>query len=314
MEDLRTRLRLSAAADVMREFREENNGLVSEKLARLPDSKLEMMARISGITEEHTDIFVKQIRGEENSFTRKLNSFQNELKTGDIILVTGCSASSRRLVKAQKTIYPQARSSHVVVVHADFICIDAMPKDGVTCRTIIDVLSSVEEDWRVIRYKELDEKEEERILKSCTYYLNQPYKIFPSKKPAKKFSYCSELARKVFVESGVEKTGIPRGSIIKPCDFDRLADSNSNWLDVTKSVLPYIEFCEEYHDILRMLSHSFTTGLELNRKRYAQRAEAKRSIKRAVKKGLVSQEKGKEMLQVIRGVEANMNNRFWDYC
>ena len=51
---------------------------------------------------------------------------------GDVILMTGTSNSSKALAKSQKPFYLKARSSHVALVHADFICIDAMPGALVT--------------------------------------------------------------------------------------------------------------------------------------------------------------------------------------
>ena len=38
-------------------------------------------------------------------------------------------------------------------------------------------------------------------------------------------------------DSKIKNTGIPNNTIIKPCDFDKIADQNNQWLDITDSVM-----------------------------------------------------------------------------
>lgn len=304
---------MQATANVFQTMGKKGAGnKIIEKFKSMPDAKLNMLGSYAGIQNEHLPIYRKLTRGEESEFTEKLNIFTDELKTGDIILVTGTSNSSKILASLQKTVYSNARSSHVVIVQADFICIEAMPKIGVSLKLIPEVLNDVKDDWRIIRFKGLKEKDNEVLRKSCAYYIKQPYVILPKRKPAKKFSYCSELARKVYVDSKIKNTGIPNNTIIKPCDFDKIADQNSQWLDITDSVKPYIEFCKEYEDILKFISKSFTQGIDLNRQRFSDRRKTKESISKMHKKGEISFAGAAQIKNKIESLEKSLNYKFWD--
>lgn len=314
MEDLKHQIKMQVTANIFRNMGMEDAGAkVIAQFKSMPDTQLDMFGTYAGIKKDHLPIYRKLTRGEENDFTEKLKSFKDELKTGDIILVTGTSNSSKILVNLQKTAYSKARSSRVVIVQADFICIDAMPKIGVGLKLIPEVLNDVQDDWRIIRFKGLQEKDSEIISKTCAYYIYQPYVILPKKKPAKKFSYCSELARKIFVDSKIKNTGIPNNAIIKPCDFDKIADQNSQWLDVTDSVKPYVEFCKEYEGILNFIAKSFIQGIELNRQRFAQRRKVKERISKMHKKGLISPSGAAQIKNKIDSLEKSLNYNFWDY-
>jgi hypothetical protein len=313
VDKLKHQIKMQATANVFQTMGKEGAGhKVIEQFKSMPDAQLNMFGSYAGIKDEHLSIYRKLTRGEENEFTEKLKTFKDELKTGDIILVTGTSNSSKILASLQKTVYSNARSSHVVIVQADFICIDAMPKIGVSLKLIPEVLNDVKDDWRIIRFKGLKEKDNEVLGKTCAYYIKQPYVILPKRKPAKKFSYCSELARKVYIDSKIKNTGIPNNTIIKPCDFDKIADQNSQWLDITDSVKPYIEFCREYEDILKFISKSFTQGIDLNRQRFSERRKTKESISKMHKKGEISSSGAAQIKNKIESLEKSLNYKFWD--
>lgn len=304
---------MQATANVIQTMGKEGAGdKVIEQFKSMPDALLNKLGSYAGIKNEHLSIYRKLTRGEENEFTKKLKTFKDELKTGDIILVTGTSNSSKILASLQKTVYSNARSSHVVIVQADFICIDAMPKIGVSLKIIPEVLNDVKDDWRIIRFKGLKEKDNEVLGKTCAYYIKQPYVILPKRKPAKKFSYCSELARKVYVDSKIKNTGIPNNTIIKPCDFDKMADQNSQWLDITDSVKPYIDFCIEYEGILKFIAKSFTQGIDLNRQRFSERRKTKESISKMNKKDEISSSGAAHIKNKIESLEKSLNYQFWD--
>ncbi len=277
------------------------------------DSDLNMMASsLHGISEEHKPIFRSLIRGEGEQFKQLFSAFKNQLEIGDLILMTGVSRKSKILVNSQKPIYANARSSHIAIVQTDVICIDAIPKRGVANSLISEILSNVENDWRVIRFNQMNDAHRKDMPKMCAFYLQQPYKILPSKKPAKKFSYCSELARKVYYDSKVQNCRIPKNSIIKPCDFDRIADHNNDWSDVTIAVKPFIDFCKEYEDILKVVSKPLIDGLRLNQSRFEDRRKWKRDIKSAEKKKHISTEKASELITQIRENEKKLHSIFWD--
>jgi len=274
----------------------------------MPDAALQAVSWMSGIPAHHTDLYVAMMRGQENEFSRGLNALDGWFQSGDLILMTGNPA----LAHAQKALYKDARSSHVAIVHADFICIDAIPKVGVSNRVIPDVFADVEPGWRVIRHKSVGPENTDGIMRACAYYLAQPYKILPSKKSAKKFAYCSELARKVYRNIGVAGMGIPVDRIIAPAHFDQLADQHPNWVDVTASLRPAVEFCQKYPEILQSTAKVFIDGLKLNRRRFEERTESLARLQVLAKAGKISKEDAQEAVAQIREIERNMNHTFWD--
>jgi hypothetical protein len=312
MQDI---VRNAAASDVIQQMStEKKRKSVFSDMASLPDDQLDLMAQINEIPQRHWHIFRALMRQQECEFTRRLKTFEDQLETGDVILMTGASIKSKLLVKSQIPFYWQAKSSHVVLVHADFICIDAMPDSGVSNRLISNALQDIESDWRVIRFNKIDSKHREAMQQRCAFYIAQPYKISPSKKPAKDFSYCSELVRKVYQDCNVEGCQIPKNQLlIKPCDFDRIADEQKIWTDVTQKVRPYIEFVKEHEALTKTMSNAFIHGLLLNRSRYEDRRTLIRAIRAAEKKGEISPEKATESIKEINAAEKNLNFAFWDF-
>lgn len=306
-------IRNAAAADIFSQMAtEQKSEALHAQISTLPDQALDRMAMISGVPEKQFSIFRGMVRGESNPFIEGLESVDGLLKAGDIILMTGLNRKSQALAKAQIFSYNRALSSHVALVHADFICIDAMPVVGTTNRLVSEVLTSVQDNWRVIRFKNLQSQHRDVIARACVYYLAQPYSIRPSANTVKNFSYCSELARKVFSHASVEGTGIPDNFVVKPADFDRLADTHSEWIDVTETVKPAIDFCKKYPELIRVASKLFIDGLKLNRARYEERAAMVRKIQASAKAGKIQKEKAAQLIREIRETEKKINNKFWD--
>lgn len=287
---------------------EEKAAKLARELREMPDSTLQMMSKMSGIPPHQTHLHVAMMRGHDNEFTDGLDALREWFQPGDLILMT----ANQALAKSQKALYKDARSSHVAIVHADFICIDAIPKVGASNRVIPDVLADVDPEWRVIRHKAVRPDTIDNIMRACAFYLAQPYKILPSKKSAKKFAYCSELARKIYRDVGIKGTGIPDNSIIAPAHFDQLADHHTNWVDVTESLRPAVEFCKKYPEILRATAKIFIDGLKLNRTRFKERTALLASIQTAVKAGKMSKEEAQAAVAHIRKIERSMNHTFWD--
>lgn len=302
-------VRNSVAAELFQKVSTEAEAAkYAEELRNMPDAVLQTMSRMCGIPAHQTDLHVAMMRGQENEFFRGLNALDRWFQTGDLILMTGNLA----LAQVQKAIYQGARSSHVAIVHADYICIDAIPKVGVSNRVIPDVLADAQPEWRVIRHTAVGPENTDHLMRACSFYLAQPYRILPSKKSAKKFAYCSELARKVYRASGVAGTGIPDDRIIAPADFDRLADHHQNWVDVTDSLRPAVEFCQKYPEILRAAAKMFIAGLMLNRRRFEERTTRLAEIQALVKAGKIRKEDAQVAVAQIREIEQNMNHTFWD--
>lgn len=284
-----------------------------DMIRSLSDQSLLKMAKMMEIPESQIPIYIAMMRGQDNEFLTRLSTVDGKLHPGDIILMTGIHNDSKLLVKAQLPFYSKAKSSHVAVILSDVICVDAIPSTGVSHRLISKVLAEAENDWRVIRFKDTSEEMHEKIHQKCAYYLSQPYRIFPSKKPAKNFSYCSELARKIYKDSGLKGTNIPENPIIMPCDFDRLADNHPKWVDITEEVRSYIEFCFEFEAMFKILAKLAIDGLKLNYSRFEERAAMVAYINKMMRKNELSKEKGLELKAEIKRINENMHFKFWEF-
>lgn len=231
------------------------------------------------------------------------------LQTGDIILVTG--KHSHALVKAQKIFVPSAVSSHVVIAHAETVCIDAVPKDGVRNRFLTDIFENVEDDWRVIRKKSLSQADQKNLLKASAFFLFQSYLIHPSEKIGKYKSYCSELARKIFARADVP-IDVPKTGLVMPAHFDLLQQNNSEWFDVTTEVKSWFDVLRDNETAMRFITQTFISGLKLNRKRFFDRERTREQIRQAAKAGKLSPIKLQEAIAILDKVDSQVTFRFWD--
>lgn len=305
-----------AAADIFRVMNSETESeALFNKIRGSSDQELNFLAKVANIPEEQLAVYKDFVRGNDNELTQELAKFDVNkiLRPGDIILMTGVSTQSKILVASQKPIYFRAVSSHVAIVQSELVCVDAIPKVGVSMRSVMDVLADVEPNWRVIRFNEVNETHYDNILKACAFYLMQPYKIKPKKNPGKNFSYCSELARKIFLDLKIKNTGIPNNTIVKPCNFDRLADKENNWIDVTNDVRDFIVFCQKYKAIFNSMCKLQIDGIKLNQSRYKERRELLKTCREKVSKGLLSKEKYIEIEQHFEKLESTMTFQFWNY-
>ena len=282
---------------------------------KMSDQQIEIMARFLKIPNQHYETYRALVRGEDNNFTKCLSEFneKNMLRAGDVILMCGTSRPSKILLELQKRTYSEARSSHVALVYSEFVAVDAMPEIGVSMRLITEVLTNAEKNWRIIRFKNLNNSHYEKFLQGGAFYLAQPYSIRPKKGNGKNFSYCSELVRKIYRGLEINNTGIPNNLIIKPCDFDKLADKSSSWEDITESVKDYIDFCEDFESIIRSISKLQIDGLKLNQSRYEERRKYLQIAHQAYKKGAITQEKLGEVKRTVRQIEDQLNFKFWRY-
>ncbi len=313
LEEAAEEARNLARADVFKLMANEENAAKSfEQFAARPDEELDFMARISNIPEHQFPIYRALIRGEENEYFSKIVELSGVLQSGDVILVTGKKITSKALVAAQIPFYTKVRSSHVAMVHADFICIDANPKVGVKHRTIAEVLGDVEDSWRIIRFNAVNEENRDLMLARGAYYLQQPYSIRPTNGAASKFSYCSELVSKVYRESKVRCVKVPQGILINPCHFDKLADKGEACQDITETVRPFIPFFQEYKEMMAMQAHALIAGLKLNRYRDKQRKDLLAQMQAQARAGKLPHEALVKVARGIEGIEEKMNFRFWD--
>lgn len=301
--------RNTAAADLFQQIAtDEGAAKLANNLRNMPDAILQFMSKVSGVPTHQTDLHVAMMRGQDNEFMQGLEALDGWFQPGDLILMTG----SQALALVQKTLYKNARSSHVAIVHADYICVDAIPGVGASNRILPEVLADAAPGWRIIRHKAVGPDDADSFLRACAFYLARPYKILPTKESAQTFAYCSELARKVYRDIGVADTGIPDVRIIAPAHFDEIADANSNWIDVTESLRPAVEFCQKYPEILRATAKMFIDGLKLNRRRFEERTDQLAKIQAQVEAGKMSQADGQAATAQLHEIESNMNNTFWD--
>lgn len=233
------------------------------------------------------------------------------LQTGDLILTTGLHGSSKLLVAAQRAIVPEARSSHVMISHAETLIIDAVPKKGVQHSFILDAMQNIKPEWVVIRRIGLTENDRESIIKAATYFLWQSYLIHPEAIIGKQKSYCSELARKVYQKSGID-LGVQSQGVIMPAHFDSLARTSPLWEDVTEEVAAWLVDIKNDEEYFRHQTNTMIDGIKLNRKRFDDRGKMRKLLKKKAKKGKISQEKLAEGIEILDRTDAEVEFNFWD--
>jgi hypothetical protein len=233
------------------------------------------------------------------------------LQTGDLILSTGLNSSSKLLVAAQRTIIPEARSSHVMIAHAETLIIDAMPKKGVQHSFVLNALQNIEPQWVVIRRIGLTENDRETIIKAATYFLWQSYLIHPNAIIGKKRSYCSELARKIYEKAGIDLGVQPQG-VIMPAHFDSLATSSSLWANVTDEIADWLVTIRNDEGYFRSQSDTMIDGIKLNRKRFCDREKMLKLLVKKERKGVISKEKLAECIKILNQADEDVEFKFWD--
>lgn len=291
---------------------EEGRDFAHKMFEKLKPEHFDLMTSLVNIPPELKDLYKSIMTGNLDPLFKLTEKLPDWFRTGDIIMMAGNSHSSEILLKVQKRYYKGTRSSHIAILQADFIAVDAMPQLGVTTRLVSDILKDAKDDWRIIRFRNLNSQNYEAIQKASTYFFLQPYLIFPGKKPSKKFSYCSELARKIYEHSDIKKTGIPNSPVIKPCDFDILADTSKNWEDVTEQLRPAVEMVQNISPVLSRFSMHYTNGLRLNKERFEDRKNQRTKIKRLQKQGEIAESMANKYINLLNDADKNMNNTFWD--
>lgn len=311
-DEIKDMARNMAAADIFSIISDtEKSEKLLEEIRSSSDEHLDILSKHNGVPIEHYEIHRKMMRGEDNPYFSGVHEISGLLKTGDLIL----TGANNALINLQKRIYENVKSSHVAIIHAEYICVDAMPKPlGVTNRMVSEVLSGLSDNqWRVMRLRNLSDKNYKNLMKACAFYLMQPYLIWPSSKPLDNHSYCSELARKIYLHADIKKTGIPSNRILAPAHFDQLFDEKKLWEDVTEQVRPAVEFCRKYEALNKVTAKLFVDGLKLNRQRFKERKEQIERLKKMIRKKEISKIKGEDLIFEIESVNKKMHHQFWDF-
>lgn len=232
------------------------------------------------------------------------------MQTGDVLLVSGRGKTSKYLIFFQKIFYWNTRSSHILLGITDGIFIEATPNGGVNICLMHDVLKTVKNNWRIIRFKKITPDHQENIIKSAIYFYQQGYNFKLIGTPQKNRSFCSELVVKIFNRTGIPIFGKKLPSAIKPAMFDREANKNGDWEDVTS----------EYQKILLDIFENETIyryGIETLRLRLTKRKImnpiADSLFKEAFDK--LSEASQKEFEKLYGGLDVikqKRNLNFWD--
>lgn len=156
-----------------------------------------------------------------------------DYRAGDVLLVRGTTSQSQILVSSQKLLYTKARSSHVLLGLGDGTFIHATGDGGVHLTFLLDELAQVQDDWRVVRLASIAPEQRNALQVAGLHFLRQGYnrKFFGPEQ--ENSSFCSELVAKAFRKADVEIFGGKRAGMVTPASFDRAADSQGSWLDVS---------------------------------------------------------------------------------
>lgn len=165
-----------------------------------------------------------------------------DIEVGDVMIVKGKTKTSKILSVAQKILYWNNTSSHVLVSFADGFYIHSTGDEGVHLISFKELLPAIEPNFKIIRLNNLDEEKVEQLRMSISYYLGQSYnkRFFLEQKGT---SFCSELVAKTYKKAGIEIFGGKHSSFITPADFEREANLGVDWIDITtQTIVKYKEY------------------------------------------------------------------------
>lgn len=194
-----------------------------------------------------------------DKFTEKKNIMH--MQAGDILLVRGVRPLSKILTKVQKVTYWRTRSSHILIVVADGIFIDATLNNGVKFKFFPKELFEIHNDWRMIRKKGITREQLEELQKAVIYYYGQKYNPKYLLKNKDK-SFCSELAGKIYKKAGITIFNNKAPQYIKPSDFDKAADKQIDWIDITKEAWNDVLLINKNFQIYKFAFESFSMIIE----------------------------------------------------
>ena len=187
-----------------------------------------------------------------------------DIKAGDILIVKGKSNVSKLLSISQKFFYPANTSSHILISVSDGFYIHATSESGVHFISIKELLPQIEQNYKIIRFKNINDAQYEELSKKVMFYMGQVYnKSFFFEKAGA--SFCSELAAKIYKLSGISIFNGKSPHIIVPAHFEKEADLNQDWTDITtETKICYGKLLsmghgywvaeQSFHKIMRMMS------------------------------------------------------------
>ncbi|KXG14939.1 hypothetical protein LT17_03731 [Pseudomonas aeruginosa] len=234
-----------------------------------------------------------------------------DIQAGDVFLMCGDAKHSKYLANAQRLIYRNAKSSHVLVSLADGAFVHATTGAGVDFEFITTILNDCKEGWRVIRMKGLTDERREAIMKESLYFIDQAYNYKFFFKSNDSSSFCSELVAKVFESAGAPLFNKETGKVT-PADFDKAADEGSLWEDVTEN---YRISLTEINQNLQLYMLGYSTMIASIRKRQAMMQSTDKLLARlkiAAEKGDISQNLYEKAISMESQFRQNKNISFWN--
>ena len=168
-----------------------------------------------------------------------------DIQAGDILIVKGKSGFSKILALSQKFFYLKNTSSHILISVADGFYIHATSNKGVHFISFKELLPEIENNFKVIRLKKLENQQYEELVRTVTFYMGQVYNktYFFDKYNA---SFCSELAAKIYKKANIFILDNKEPKYVIPADFEREADLCNQWIDITN------ETKEKYNELSSM--------------------------------------------------------------
>lgn len=233
------------------------------------------------------------------------------MNAGDVFLVKGTAKHSKLLSALQKTIYPKATSSHVLISVGDGAFVHATTSNGVGFERYDRLLSEIEDGWRVIRNKKVDDITSQELQLAAIFFVKQAYNYKFMFESNEQSSFCSELVAKVYAKCGIELFGKKTGKVA-PADFDKAADTDPEWEDVTDE---YRALFSETDKIKDMFNIAYFTLVATTQKRsymmgaYDGLIEA---IGKMAEEGMVSKDLHSKMVEMETDFRAKKYISFWN--
>ena len=187
-----------------------------------------------------------------------------DIQAGDILIVKGKSNVSKVLSISQKFFYPANTSSHILISVSDGFYIHATSEHGVHFISIKELLPQIEQNYKIIRFKDINEIQYEELSKKVMFYMGQVYnKSFFFEKTGA--SFCSELAAKIYKLAGIPIFNEKPPHLVIPANFEKEANLNEDWIDITaETKICYNKLLsmgheywvaeQSFHNIMKMMS------------------------------------------------------------
>lgn len=230
------------------------------------------------------------------------------MQAGDILLVQGRGALSKFLAKTQKVLYWRTQSSHVLIAVSDGIFVDAVSGKGVSFKFLNKELLSTRENWRMIRLRAITKEQVEELQKAVIYYHGQDYNMAYMFKNKDK-SFCSELAAKIYKKAGISIFNNRAPQYIKPSDFDKEADKQIKWMDITKEAWNDVLLIHKELKLYYIAFVNFSLIVEHSKK-------AKHTINNVMKigyeNGLFTEELFQYYMKFEKNFDENKHIQLWD--